>query len=270
MRLIVPVALLSALLAVPAAFAQHPAGRSGSFSGGHMGASSGRSFSGPSGHSFGGPGRMPSFPMRSFTSAPRMSFNAPNRAFAPQSSWRGGNDGRGWGDRGGHDRGGRYRSPYRGYGYGYGAYPYAYANSWELLPWDLGYPDFTGEDEQDNSDTAAQQQPAAEAPPADGDYRPQYGQPDEGPSYEAYAPPPPDYYGRPASTAPLAPEPQLTLIFRDGHQESIQNYALTPHSVIVMDQPVAGRQQRIPLADLNLPATEQAAQQAGLDFSPPA
>ena len=256
MRQIVPVVLLSALIALPSAFAQRGAGRSGGFSGGHFGGSFGHSFSG--GHSFGGsfgPGRMAGFPMRSFGTAPRMNFTAPGRAFAPESAWRSG---------GGRDRGGRYRSPYRGYGYGYGGYPYVYANSWELLPWDLGYSDFTGEDDDDTSGDTAQQQPAPESvPPPDNGYRPQYSEP-----YGDYAPPPEGYYPpRPAAT--LAPEPQLTLIFKDGRQESIQNYALTPTSVIVMDQPASGRQQRIPLADVNLPATEQAAQQAGLDFTPP-
>jgi hypothetical protein len=37
-----------------------------------------------------------------------------------------------------------------------------------------------------------------------------------------------------------------------------------------MDRAAAGYQQKIPLSALNLPATEQAAQQAGLDFTPPA
>ena len=68
----------------------------------------------------------------------------------------------------------------------------------------------------------------------------------------------------------VASEPELTLIFNDGHREAIHNYVLTHDALIVMDQAASGRQQQIPLASLNLPATEQAAQQAGLDFSPPA
>jgi hypothetical protein len=270
MRQIVPVALLSALIAVPSALAQRPAGHSGGFASGHFGGSFGRSFSGPVGHSFGGsfaPGRMAGFSTHSFGTAPRMNFSAPGRAFAPESAWRGdyGRD-RGGRDRGGRDRGGRYRSPYQGYGYGYGGYPYLYANSWELLPGDLGYSDFMGEDDDTGTDTA-QQQPAPESVPPPGDgYRQQYGKS----SYEGYTPPPPDYYpSRPTASAAPAPEPQLTLIFKDGHQEAIQNYALTPDSVIVMDHPAPGRQQSIPLAQLNLPATEQAAQQEGLDFTPP-
>ena len=72
------------------------------------------------------------------------------------------------------------------------------------------------------------------------------------------------------SSDSVAAEPQLMLIFNDGHQEGIHNYVLTSSAVIVLDQAASGRQQRVPLTSLNLPATEQAAQQAGLDFTPPA
>jgi hypothetical protein len=183
---------------------------------------------------------------------------------------------RGGRDHGDRDHDGHSRSPYRGYGYGgYGGYPY-YANSWELLPSDLGYSDFGGYGYDDSGDYTAQQAPAQSAassdqgyaspdqgyPPPDQGYRPEYQQN----PYPDYAPPPPAE----SAAAPIAPEPQLTLIFKDGHQESIQNYVLTPNTVIVMDQAGSGRQHRIPLADLNLTATEQAAQQAGVDFAPPA
>src|SRR6202044_2851945 len=56
----------------------------------------------------------------------------------------------------------RYRPPYRGYG----GYPY-YANSWELLPWDLGYPDFAGYGYDNSASDAAQQPAASVAPPDD-------------------------------------------------------------------------------------------------------
>jgi hypothetical protein len=70
--------------------------------------------------------------------------------------------------------------------------------------------------------------------------------------------------------SPLAPEPALTLVFNDGHQETIHNYVLTQGAIIVLDQAASGRQNRIPLTSIDLAATEQAAQQAGLDFTPPA
>ena len=66
----------------------------------------------------------------------------------------------------------------------------------------------------------------------------------------------------------LESEPALTLVFKDGRQQAIRNYALTADAVIVLDKAAAGRQERIPLTDLNLTATEAAAQAAGLDFAP--
>lgn len=266
MRQIVPVALLSALMAVPLAFAQRTGSRSGGFAPSHIGGP-GRSFSGPVGHSFGGsfnPGRIAAFPTHSFGAAPRMTFTPSTRAFAPASAWRGHDR-----DRGGRDRSGRYRSPYRGYGYGYAGYPYAYASSWELLPSDLGYSDFTGGNDEDTGADTAQQPAAPESLPPNDGYRPEYNQLAGEPSYDDYAPPPVPYPRRSSPAAALSPEPQLTLIFKDGHEEPIQNYVLTSDTLIVMDQPATGRQQRIPLADVNLSATEQAAQQAGLDFTPP-
>lgn len=270
MRGALPVALFSVLLVVsPSAFGQrgrssagHGGGYAGhSFGGGSIGHFSSPAFSGPG---FRGPGQMPGFPTHSFGAAPRMTFTAPAHAFLPPTAGTAYRD-RGWnggGDRSG-DRGGRgdhYRAPYRGYG----GYPYLYANSWELLPSYLDYPDSFGDD---TGDQPAQQVGAEAAAPEDNGYRPGYEEPPPndgyGPAPEGYGPPP-----APASS-PVAPEPRLTLIFKDGHQETIQNYALTPDMVIVMDQPASGRQQRIPLADLDLGATEQAAQQAGLDFSPP-
>ena len=102
---------------------------------------------------------------------------------------------------------------------------------------------------------------ASVAPESDR-YRPDYPDP-------AYGQPP--YQDSPGVAADsVASEPELTLVFNDGHRESIRNYVLTSSSVIVLDQAASGRQQRIPLATLDLNATEEAAQQAGLDFTPPA
>lgn len=307
MRQIYPVALLSALLVLAtSAFAQHgnfsgshlgdtgahSGGSFGRFGGGSMGRFGGGSIGRFSSPAFGTPGRIAGFPTHSFGAAPRMTFTAPDRAFrtpatAPFMNYRdrGWNGGwRGWRGRSGEEHGDHHRRPYGGYGYGYGgysAYPYAYASSWELLPWDLGDSDFTDVNNDEFESQQQQQEPAEAAAPDDSGnyYRPDYERPGyDQPGYdEGYPPPPPpDTYGlgsygaAPASARnSIAPEPSLMLIFKDGHQRSIQNYVLTPTMVLVMDQPATGRQQRIPLADLNLPATEQAAQQAGLDFSPP-
>ena len=251
---------------------------SGGFSGGHAGSFGG----GFSGRSFGGgfsgfSGRSSSFAGRNYSSAPRMTWRQPARGFVPAnryasrnpylSGYRGNYNAarQGWADhRRDGDRGrGRYRAPYRGVGF-YGGYPYV--NSWELTPWELGYPDFLGYgndigydqgDGQGSADVQPDGQDAGAGP--EDDYRPAYGEP--APAFPRTVA---------AAQPPLNSEPQLTLIFSDGHQQAIRNYALTSDSVIVLDDAASGRQQRIPLSQLNLQATEQAAQQAGLDFTPPA
>jgi hypothetical protein len=283
MRRVLPVAMLSALLAVaPTALAQrggsvgHAA--SGGFHGGFAGhASFGGFHGGFAGYggfrggysaprSYGG---YASSVPRFYGGAPRTLLTAPLYSMrdrglsvyrpaygsAYRSAYpaeRGG--GQGW------DHRGRDRRGYGEYG-GYGGYSYPFVNSWELLPWDLGYPDFTGEDDDTNA-----AQPASEAEP-EYESAPEYG-PDSampGDSYrEDYAP-----YGA-AAQVPIAPEPELTLFYKDGHTQQIRNYALTRDALLDLDQADSGRVARIPLASLNLPATEKAAQQAGLDFAPPA
>jgi len=64
-------------------------------------------------------------------------------------------------------------------------------------------------------------------------------------------------------------EPELTVIFKDGHSQQIHNYALTRDTLIVLDSAVSGRESRIPLDAVDLPATEHSASNAGLDFMPP-
>ena len=265
MRRAFPVAILSALLAIaPAALAQHGnAGHAGGFGGGHIGGFHG-GFSAP--RSFGG---YSGFAGSRFAAVPRMSYAAPRYNMAPgrASAYRPayGADRHGW-DRGRN----RYRPSYGGYG-AYNTYPYGWVNSWELLPLDLGDSDFYGDD-----DSAQPSQPAAAAqqPPPDeyqgpppGEYP---GPPPEQDYRQDFAPPPPAYDTAAAPAAPIAPEPRLTLIFKDGHTEQIRNYVLTPESLIVLDEAASGREPQIPLSELNVPATEQAAQQAGLEFSPPA
>jgi hypothetical protein len=286
MRRVAVVVFLSASLAVlPLAVAQR-GGQTGGFGGGHPAGS--RMAGGTMGRMGGGFGsgsyvHPPGFAGRNFVTAPNFVSTSPNfvstapaHAFvplnhvpypvsiAPNAGWR--DQGRGSHDRdrgrdGDHDRD-RHRSYYGGYGYG--GYPYAYASSWTLLPWDLGTSDSTGYADNSGSE-ADQQQPAiSEAPPSDG-YRPEYsGSPE--PTAE-YAPPRAVEEQPPAS---VAAEPALTLIFSDGHREDIHNYVLTSDAVIVLDEAASGRQKRIPLSSLDLSATQQAAQQQGLDFTPPA
>lgn len=275
MRRVPPVALLSLLLvAAPAVLAQRSGGgHAGGFSGGHPGGLSGGfashgygGFSSPGRYSVAAPRSFAGAAPRAFGAAPRFGWSGPGRSYGGRpviSGYRGHYSV----DHSGRTDRGHYRPPYRGYGGGYGGYLYSpFINSWELLPWDLGYPDFTGyDDSYDNGSnyvTAPAEQPAEADAAEDPGYRPDYG----GSGYEGSPWMPPSQ----AASQPVSPEPELTLIFKDGHRQAIRNYALTPDTVIVMDQASTGRQLEIPLAELNLPATEQAAQQAGLRFSPPA
>jgi hypothetical protein len=255
------------LIAGSAAFAQH-----GSYAGGHggfAGHAGGFSSRGFSGSIAGFPGRITTGSPHAIATPGRSVFPASSHAFVPgfvpnrrpgaQPAGRGRGE---WRDNGygrDHDRG------YRRGGYGYlGGYP-AYANSWELLPYGYGYSDFGG-DETDDSATQQDSAPnTVTVPPPDSGYRPEYSgyEGESYPSAQAYAAPS-------APAAPIAPEPELTLIFRDGHTQAIHNYVLTSSDLVILDEAAAGRQQRVPLSELNLPATEKAAAQAGLDFTPPA
>lgn len=184
------------------------------------------------------------------------------------------------GHQNGHDRDGdrdrrrdHHRSGYGGYGYGYGGIP---IYSTGLMPWDYGYLDNNGYAPEDNGPESAPHGAESAPPQYEEARRPPYAAPQTD-----YAPPPPRaaLQATPAASAPaassaapttLAGEPALTLVFRDGHRQSVRNYALTGTSLIVLDDAASGRQQRIPLADLDLAATKQAAAEAGLDFNPPA
>lgn len=286
MRRAAVVVFLSASLAVlPSAFAQN-AGHPGLVTsgppagavvgGGHVaGATMGRLGGGFAGGSYVRPPgfvRPPAFAPHTFAPAPNFASSAPRSTYVPGKRLPFGGSASEWhsGDHRDHDRDHdhdrnrnfRYGSPYQGLGYG--GYPYLFANSWELLPGDVDATDF-GTYGDDSGSEAEQQQPtAAVAPPSDG-YRPEYtGSPE--PTAE-YAPPPAVEEQPPAS---VAREPALTLIFSDGHREDIHNYVLTSDAVIVLDEAASGRQKRIPLSSLDLSATQQAAQQQGLDFTPPA
>jgi hypothetical protein len=250
-------ALAALMMVAPTAIAQRGGGGHGG-GGGHVGGFSGGGHAGGFGggfasHSFGGSysgrasfsGRA-SYAPHGYSAAPRASYALPARSStqAYRSGYR--------------DRG-RYRSPYRSPYRGYG-YPYGVGNSWGVLPWDLGYPDFTGYSDDNGyvqPDMDASQQPVDSGQPLPDDDRPPYTDAPYGPA--PYA-----------ASAPVSDEPALTLIFNDGHQQSIRNYALTSNYILVLDNAPSGREQRIPLTDLNVPATEKAAQQAGLEFTPPA
>ena len=163
----------------------------------------------------------------------------------------------------------RHRHPRNnfGYGYGYGYAPY-YDNS------DMG----TYAENGNYPDASAMPEPEPPAPtifenrpPAEGSY-----------TYKAgYG----DHYldsrerARPAE-APAAPPAEpvnsvgarddgnpIVLVFRDGHVQTVMNYAIVGQTLYDLNGSYA---KKIPLAALDLPATVQANEEQGVEFKLPA
>jgi hypothetical protein len=80
----------------------------------------------------------------------------------------------------------------------------------------------------------------------------------------------------PAAAAPPVPaeppesvaaQPTTVLMFKDGHQSEVQNYAIFGETLFDFTD---GRSHKILLADLDLPATQKANDDRGVDFQIPA
>lgn len=69
---------------------------------------------------------------------------------------------------------------------------------------------------------------------------------------------------------PSAPKAEIhgdtVLVFRDGHSEQIQNYAIVGKTLWVFTEQ---RARKIPIAELNIPATTKANEARGIDFRLP-
>jgi hypothetical protein len=61
--------------------------------------------------------------------------------------------------------------------------------------------------------------------------------------------------------------PATLLVFRDEHQQEVQNYAIVGQTLWSF---APGRTQKIPLSSLDLPATEKANDDRGVTFRVPA
>lgn len=68
-------------------------------------------------------------------------------------------------------------------------------------------------------------------------------------------------------TAPVATQPSTVLIFKDGHRSDVLNYAIAGDTLFDFS---GGRTHKIPLSDLDLPATHKANDDRGGDFQIPA
>jgi len=67
--------------------------------------------------------------------------------------------------------------------------------------------------------------------------------------------------------APAKEQPQTVLVFKDGHQLEVANYAIVGSTLYDLSD---GRRHKIALADLDLTATAKQNDQRGLDFQVPA
>ncbi len=72
------------------------------------------------------------------------------------------------------------------------------------------------------------------------------------------APPP-----QPVTPTPVTP---TVLVFRDGHQTEIQNYAIVGQTLWILDERAT---KKVPLSDLDLDATQRENQSRGMRFSVP-
>ncbi|HEY4382557.1 MAG TPA: hypothetical protein VGN01_19580 [Acidobacteriaceae bacterium] len=128
---------------------------------------------------------------------------------------------------------------------------------------DLGYPGYYADtpayDSAAPSYSAAPEQPAAY--PDDQSPAPPTEEAQDAAPF-AYRPP----YVHPLPEPNLGVEAAVTLIYKDGRpSEQIQNYMLTRSTLYVQEQ----RLREIPVADLDLPATEKINKAAGVDFQLP-
>jgi hypothetical protein len=250
MRWLLALPLITGLALASSAGAQRggSAGHAGGFSAPHSFAPSAPRMSG----GFGSAGHFssaPSFPARSF-SAPRYNWSGPAGTMG-SAHYPSGSDGH------------HHNSPYPSYGYRSAYRPYYYANSTYLAPGLLnsyiGYPDsYSSQDDGTNNQQAQTSQ--------DGNYGPEAA-PNEGEPGTTYQsqdvpPPPPDATAEPVSQA----QASVTLVFKDGHSQQVQNYALTKTTLYVLDDAATGRRPAIPLDTIDVAATERTNQAAGVDF----
>ena len=144
---------------------------------------------------------------------------------------------------------------YGGYPYGYGGYPYVgyYGPAWAWDAWDpsssYGY----------DEDQARQLALADEMNTANLEEQRQRTQEDRDQ----------DLYARRSQVRDerSAPGPATALVFRDQHVEEVRNYAIAGGTLWVLNDRQAGK--KIPLAQLDLPATVKMNDDRGVDFQLP-
>lgn len=144
----------------------------------------------------------------------------------------------------------------RAEGYAFAGSPYG-SSVW-LTPWELGFPDDdSGYDAGDDGGPSVAQTYVS-APPDE-------MEPTETGNDAQWQSPEPGFADEAVSQA--APEDMVTLIFKDGRApQLIRNYMLTKTTLTIAD----GRRLReVPIADLDLAATEAANAKVGVAFNLP-
>jgi len=157
-----------------------------------------------------------------------------------------------------------YNGNYRGRGYGYSRGGAAYAAPYYYIPMDsYGY-DYVGGPDVYSGPPIGPNEPTlhivVEQPPARLYSR------DLDDSQASTALPRPPVQERESSVPDAKPSEPTVLVFRDGHEQEVMNYAIMGQTVYVFDK----RTQKIALADLDVPATVKANDVRGLDFNIPA
>jgi len=72
---------------------------------------------------------------------------------------------------------------------------------------------------------------------------------------------------QPLIRPPASDQPQTILVFKDGHQVEVANYAIVGNTLYDLS---SGHRQKIALADLDLTATAKQNDDRGIDFQVPA
>lgn len=162
--------------------------------------------------------------------------------------------------------GSHHRQAYFNRGYGYSRGGWAYAAPYYYVPFgDYDY-DYVGGSDAYSGPPVGPNDPTlhiiVEQPPAQS-YRAA-----EETQAEAIlpAPPAPALREQVPSAREAAPIEPTVLVFRDGHQQEVSNYAIMGQTVYVLDE----HTQKIPLANLDVPATVKANDDRGVEFKVPA
>ncbi len=152
-----------------------------------------------------------------------------------------------------------YRWGYGGYGYGWYGYP------WFSLGWYGGWPGTYYSYPDASYPVYAYSYPDNSNAPVDYNQQQEIDQlNDEVARLRA------EQQAGAARPAPQPPPTQIhaatVLVFRDRHSEEIQNYAIVGKTLWVFTEQ---RSRKIPIAELNVPATTKANQARGIDFRLP-